>query len=98
MSAPSVNPGLTANRPSRAVVENDSYTAFARRVLRAAGRRIGTGDVDRLADLIALAEEVDQAITTAVLGLRAFGYSWTEIAARLGVTRQAAQKRWGGDR
>ena len=24
------------------------------------------------------------------------GYSWAEIAARLGVTRQAAQQRWGG--
>ena len=24
-----------------------------------------------------------------------FGYSWADIAARLGVTRQAAQQRWG---
>ncbi len=29
-------------------------------------------------------------------GLRGFGYSWAEIATRLGITRQAAQQRWGG--
>ena len=33
-------------------------------------------------------------ITTAVTGLRKAGYSWAEIAARLGVTRQAAHQRW----
>ncbi len=31
----------------------------------------------------------------AVTGLRAFGYSWAEIGSRLGITRQAAQQRWG---
>jgi predicted transcriptional regulator len=29
-----------------------------------------------------------------VIGLRRAGYSWAEIAARLGVTRQAAQQHW----
>jgi hypothetical protein len=29
-----------------------------------------------------------------VIGLRNAGYSWAEIAARLGVTRQATQQRW----
>ena len=36
-----------------------------------------------------------KAISQAVAGLHQAGYSWTEIAARLGVTRQAAQQRWG---
>jgi hypothetical protein len=31
----------------------------------------------------------------AVKGLRGYGYSWAEIGARLGITRQAAQQRWG---
>ena len=31
----------------------------------------------------------------AVKGLRAHGYSWAEIGARLGISRQAAQQRWG---
>ena len=35
------------------------------------------------------------ATADAVQGLRAFGYSWADIAARLGVSRQAAQMRWG---
>jgi len=33
--------------------------------------------------------------TEAVKGLRARGYSWAEIGSRLGITRQAAQQRWG---
>jgi len=42
-----------------------------------------------------LATKLDEAIGQAVSGLRKAGYSWVEIAARLGVTRQAAQQRWG---
>ena len=86
---------LTPIRPDRPVVENDAYAAFARRVLRAAGRRVAAGDVDGLADLVALSDEVERSVRAAVGGLRAFGYSWGEVAARVGVTRQAAQQRWG---
>ncbi|WP_327586398.1 hypothetical protein OHA25_04860 [Nonomuraea sp. NBC_00507] len=92
----SVKPTLTANRPRR-VVENDDYAAFLRRVIRAYGRRIATGDIEALTDAIALAQELDTTIAQAVAGLRACGYSWTEIARPLGITRQAAQQRWGGD-
>ncbi|WP_198954785.1 hypothetical protein [Kineosporia sp. R_H_3] len=80
---------------SRAEVENTDYAAFATRVIRAHARRVADGDVDALADLLRLAAEVDTATQTAVTGLRAFGYSWGEIATRLGTTRQAAQQRWG---
>ena len=45
--------------------------------------------------MTSLTAELDEAISQAVAGLRETGYSWTEIAARLGVTRQAAQQRWG---
>ena len=85
---------LTANR-RRPVVENEQYAAFIRRVVRAHGRRVGAGDVEALADLVALSDHIDRAIGEAVAGLRRFGYSWSEIASRLGVTRQAAQQRWG---
>lgn len=37
----------------------------------------------------------DDAQMEAVSGLRATGYSWAAIGARLGITRQAAQQRWG---
>jgi hypothetical protein len=94
-----VKQSLTAApRPRRRdVVENDEFAAFARRIIRAHGRRVATGDVEALRDLVALSTVIDDAIGQAVIGLRAFGYSWAEIGARLGISRQAAQQRWGGD-
>ena len=85
---------LTPDRAGRAV-ENDEYAAFARRVLRAYARRVADGDVEALILMFGLAAEIDTAITEAVKGLRTFGYSWAEIGNRLGITRQAAQQRWG---
>jgi hypothetical protein len=80
---------LTPSRAGR-VVENDDYAAFARRILRAYARRVATGDVEALILMTGLADEIDTAISQAVTGLRAFGYSWADIGSRLGVTRQAA--------
>jgi hypothetical protein len=82
---------LTPNRPGRMV----EYAAFARRVLRAYARRVATGDVEALTLMLGLSAEIDTAIGQAVQGLRGFGYSWAEIGSRLGITRQAAQQRWG---
>jgi len=93
-SRSAVNGGLTVTRPRR-VVENSDYAGFVGRVLRAHGRRVAAGDVEALVDLLALAEETDRAVGEAVAGLRRSGYSWAEIASRIGVTRQAAQQRWG---
>ncbi len=90
----SVKTRLTPNRRRRPV-ENDEYTRFVRRVVRAYARRVASGDADALADMTGLATELDEAIAQAVIGLREAGYSWAEIAGRLGVSRQAAQQRWG---
>ena len=79
----------------RRQVENDGYSAFVERILRAYARRVGDGDVEALALMVGLAEQIDAAIAQAVTGLRACGYSRAEIGARLGITRQAAQQRWG---
>ena len=87
-----VKAGLTPKRPRRQV-ENDEYAAFVRRILRACSRRVG--DVEALGLMLGLAEEIDTAIAEAVKGLRGCGYSWAEISSRLGITRQAAQQRWG---
>jgi hypothetical protein len=86
---------LTPKRRSQRV-ENDEYAAFARRVLRAYSRRIAQGDIDALEGMADLAAEVETATGQAVTGLRQRGYSWAEIGLRLGITRQAAQQRWGG--
>jgi hypothetical protein len=108
VSAPTVNPALTPKRrnrprPTRAtrhrrnVVENDDYAAFTRRILAAHGRRIAQGDIEGLATLAGLADDIDTALQEAITGLRAAGFSWADIATRLGITRQAAQQRWGGE-
>ena len=83
---------------SRRVVENDEYAAFLRRVIRAYSRRVATGDIEALTGMTTIADEIDTAIREAITGLRArHGYSWADIASRLGVTRQAAQQRFGGE-
>jgi hypothetical protein len=93
---PAVNTSLTPKRPRR-VVENDEYAAFLRRVIRAYSRRVAAGDIEAIADMAATAEEMDTAIRDAITGLRQVGYSWADIGLRLGVSRQAAQQRWGGE-
>ena len=89
-----VNDALTPKR-RRPVTENSEYAKFARRILRAYSRRIATGDVESLTYLVSLADDINDAIQQAVDGLRVAGYSWAEIGARIGITRQAAQQRWG---
>jgi DNA-directed RNA polymerase specialized sigma24 family protein len=84
-----------ARRRRRSDVENDDFARFAVRIIRAHGRRIAEGDVEGLVELLALSEELASATQVAVNGLRGHGFSWGEIASRLGTSRQAAQQRWG---
>ena len=90
----SVKAKLTPKRPRRHI-ENDEYSAFVRCVVRAYSHRVADGDVEALIAMTSLADELDAAIAEAVKGLRGCGYSWAEISFRLGITRQAAQQRWG---
>jgi hypothetical protein len=92
-----VKPGLTPGRRNRTrrYVENTDYAAFATRVIRAHARRVAQGDIESLTELTELAGQLDHAITEAITGLRAHGYSWADIATGLEVSRQAAQQRWG---
>jgi hypothetical protein len=94
IGADTVKAGLTPKRPRRQI-ENDEYATFVRRILHAYGRRVGDGDVEALGLMLGLAEEINSAVAEAVKGLRGHGYSWAEIGSRLGITRQAAQQRWG---
>ena len=75
-------------------VENDEYAAFVRRILKAYGVRIDMGDVDAVADMVAIGRELDDLIQQAVGGLRGKGYSWSDIGRRAGVSKQAAHERW----
>jgi hypothetical protein len=79
----------------RLVAQRGDRIAFS----RATGSRSAPGP-SRVAIDVAnagggLADEIDAAGAEAVKGLRAYGYSWAEIGPRLGITRQAAQQRWG---
>ena len=85
---------LTPKRRYR-VVENDEYAAFLRRVIRAYSRRVAAGDIEAISSMAHLADDLDQAIRDAITGLRHQGYSWADIALRLGISRQGAQQRWG---
>lgn len=82
---------------ARKSVENSDFDAFVRRVLRAYGRRVADGDIEALRSLAELAAEIDAVTRLAVVGLRGHKhpYTWSEIADRLGVTKQAAQMRYG---
>ena len=75
--------------------DHGEYSAFARRAVRAMGRRVADSDPDDLVLMLALRAELDDAITAAVVGQRQAGFTWSQIADVLGVSRQAAQQRWG---
>jgi len=70
------------------------YTAFVRRILKAHAKRTADADPEDLADLVGLLGDVNRAMDTAVKGLRDSGFSWAQIAAATGTTRQAAHARW----
>jgi hypothetical protein len=95
MSKNTVKTAVTRKKRGKRTVENPQYAAFTRRILRAYGRRIAAGDIEALRHLVLLPTDVDTITRTAVTGLREFGYPWSEIAARLGVSKQAAQARYG---
>ncbi len=54
----------------------------------------GSNALDALSDVSRLRQLLDQAELAAVRAARERGRSWTEIAVRLGVTRQSAWERW----
>lgn len=67
----------------------------ARRMVLALGRRCANADPVDLRELLDLHGVVEDALTVAVAGMRANGFSWSEIAEGLGTTRQAAHMRFG---
>jgi hypothetical protein len=96
-----VKPALTARRRGkrpRRFKETPEYAANVRALLRALGRRVGAGHVDDLPEIVKTIAEAEAVLAAAVTELHTRAvepYSWAEIAARLGITRQAAQMRFG---
>lgn len=67
----------------------------SRRFARALARRAAEGDDTALEQLVEVRAAVDEALGDAARSMHGFGYSWTEIGDRLGITRQAARQRFG---
>lgn len=80
----------------RREVETDEFMAFAHRIVKATGKRVGDGDPVDLASLVKLRREFEAIEVRAVQAMREkYGYSWSEIGRDLGITRQAAQQYYG---
>lgn len=76
--------------------ETTEYAAMMQRMMRSYGRRIADGDPSDLADAVKLQRQLDGIIREAVAAMREqSGFSWQQLADELGVTRQAAQQRYG---
>ena len=86
-----------ADRPARTprVRETPELAGCARRMIRALGKRCGAQDVEGLSQLAALRADVDAALVDGVTLARAQGFSWAFVGDVLGMTRQAAQQRFG---
>jgi hypothetical protein len=66
------------------------------RMVQAAGRRVAHADMDDLRALVAIHDELEEAIRVAIAGMRDDGYSWKDIGADVfGTTGQAVYYRYG---
>ena len=78
-----------------AEVETPEYIAMLRRMLRAAGRRVGDADPEDLSIFVTLRQDLEDAIAAAVHSQRAVhGRSWADIGRGLGTSREAAFMRY----
>ncbi len=104
MSVPDVA-GRDLDRPDRVTpyegrryTDTADYLHFVRRVLRGLSQRVGTADLEALRAMTALRDELEGCILDAVSGLRHdsdLPASWEDIGEAMGITRQAAQRRYG---
>lgn len=83
----------TAPRVKRAKTfrETPEYAAMVARMIRAHGKRVANGNLEDLAELVAMRDQLDETIAMAANGLHEH-HSWTEIGGVLGVSRQAARQ------
>lgn len=79
------------------MTDTEEWGTFLERILKATARRVGSGDIEGLAVIARVQHLVDETMQQSVNRLRGepWSYSWADIGLRLGITRQAAQQRFG---
>jgi hypothetical protein len=93
-----VKPRLTAPKRRRRSkpVEAREFGQMLSRMIRAYGRRVQDADIEDLADMLAMRDQLDDVIRSTVTEMRAkHEFSWARIGEAMGTTRQAAQQRYG---
>lgn len=83
-------------RRPRKNVETTDFIGFLRRIVRGMARRVQDGDLEALGDMARALEYAEDELAKSVAVLRSepFCYSWAQIAEQLGITPQAAHKRY----
>lgn len=76
------------------MVENDDFFKMVKRMIQAAGKRAGDGDEHDLRLMADLAGVVNDNLKVAVYRQVGDGKSWSDIGFALGISRQAAHKRF----
>lgn len=79
--------------PGRRAVETPAFASFARRIVRAYGRRLADADEVDLAEAFELRRLLDEQIEAAIPVLRK-RYSWRVIGQAAGMSAQGAHERW----
>jgi hypothetical protein len=80
-----------AGRRAERVREPGEVAAMTRRMVRALARRVD-GDPAEFREVWGLLAEAEAAVTAAIDGLRAKGFTWADIAAEVGVSKQAVSQ------
>jgi len=85
--------------PGQSDTEAPELGDMLARMLRALVRRAAAGELDAVIELSLLEQRAGDALVLAARGAHGEPgrYSWTEIGRELGITRQAAQQRFGAD-
>lgn len=73
----------------------EAFEAWAESVDPADLREADTASLRRIADLASRSRAVDSELAAAVTAARSDGRSWSAIGAMLGVSKQAAQQKYG---
>lgn len=77
-------------------VENGEYIKMLHRMIKAGAKRVGAADEQDLKMFSDLKVFIDEQLKDAVRMQIKEGKSWTDIGAALGISRQAACKRFKG--